>query len=126
MYKYTSIICVILGISCSQHTLYFDKGTFDLDVKIGNRNYKDILELQEVAGQKRKGLFTVPDIFKVEFSGMVKDDELIGDFLAKENGGTFKVDLKAKLVSKCKVKGELLTGGKRFAEFEGKERGCYE
>lgn len=95
------------------------RGNYNLNVVIGEREFIDILEIVEIKGIKVKGYFSVPNVFKSDFSGVLKDQELVGEFLAKENGKEFKVILKASIISKCNLRGTLSSGGVVFGEFNG-------
>ena len=102
-------------------------GTYILEVNISGRNYRDYLYIQTINHEgKVKGTFEVPNVFKVPFEGMLKNDQLKGEFLASENGNQFKVTLFGDFLDKCSLKGELSNEIGRFATFIGQREGCDE
>ncbi|EQC51130.1 hypothetical protein M901_0048, partial [Bacteriovorax sp. DB6_IX] len=48
------------------------RGNYNLKVVIGEREFIDILEIVEIKGVKVKGYFSVPNVFKSDFSGVLK------------------------------------------------------
>ncbi len=101
---------------------------YDLQVKIGDKLFHDILSLKVIntdTGEIR-GEFEVENVFKVPVFGILKNGHLEGYFIANENGEDFKVDLRASFTSQCTMEGSLSQVEVSFANFIGKKRGCHE
>jgi hypothetical protein len=124
MKKY--ILMLVLSSSClgvpSNHT-----GVFDLNVKIGDQSFIDILTIESVTNEKQViGKFEVPNVFIADFKGLLIDRKLLGSFMARERGTEFKVTLKAEFEDQCHLRGELIQNKNVFGVFRGFKRGCDE
>ena len=99
-------------------------GIYDLDVKINNNSFVDILYIStiNVSGEV-SGKFEVNNVFKSDFSGKLVKSHLSGSFMAKERGEEFLVELVGEFDSYCSVKGVLKQNDSTFARFTGKKRG---
>jgi hypothetical protein len=121
MYKFICIVFCTAFLSCSHGQIL---GVYDLDVKIGNRTFIDVLDVNEQHKNSIGGTFTVPNVFTAPFSGEVRDGVMKASFMASEGGGSFKVDLIAHLDGECGMKGSLSQQGQVFGRFTGAKRGC--
>ncbi|MCR9204185.1 MAG: hypothetical protein NXH75_06385 [Halobacteriovoraceae bacterium] len=102
-------------------------GTYNLEVQIGDRTFIDILTISKTSENGEvSGTFEVPRVFNVPFSGQVTGRKLRGEFLAKEGGSSFKVELEATFKTSCELKGELLQDGIPFGQFLGTKENCHE
>ncbi len=121
---------LIITVACMVSSAFANtnlKGTYDLDVKIGKRNFHDIVEIKNIKKDTVTGNFEALKVFKVPMKGKLENSLLTGSFMAKERGKEFKVHLKMKFANNnCNVSGDLTTGGSVFGVFKGKKRGCHE
>jgi hypothetical protein len=129
MFK-TILTFVLMTYAFSGYAL--ELGHYHLKVTINNRFFEDELIIsKKLPSNQFEGQFIVPNVFDVEFKGKTSVDEngiesLTGSFTAQENGGSFVVDLEAKVLNLCELEGSLFQGKSKFADFTGKREKCHE
>ena len=145
--KIILVSLLLLSFNASSENFKDLLGTYDLYVQIGKMQFVDIMEIKDAKIIRRDGLaikvsytgtFEVPGVFKselkgnayphqskyIEFENLSYDGgKLDGQFIAKENGHEFTVNILSKdFININKFTGELKTNDNTFGTFEAIKR----
>lgn len=116
----------LLAILATTNT-YAILGTYELNVKIGEKDYKEFLIIEEKVPlygvyERITGTYVLPGVFEVPFLGSFCSsckNAISLSFIADENGNDFKVQFKGEIFEETKIKGNLSHEGKVFGVVSG-------